>query len=96
MVTVVQGRYDVSERYSCRALGFEREGLVVRRRHRKRVAVPRVPRPVAAGPNDTWGIDFVSDNHRRAFAAERRRHRSTRRSDRTTRPARASVAGQRQ
>ena len=118
MVTAVQGRYAVSERYSCRALGFERtalryqpirpardaplrarlrelaaayprwgvprlhwklgrdgehvnykrverlyrlEGLAVRRRARKRLAVPRVPRPVAAGPNDTWGIDFVSD-----------------------------------
>ena len=118
VVTAVQGRYDVSERYTCRALGFERtalryqpirpardaplrarlrelagayprwgvprlhwrlgrdgqhvnykrverlyrlEGLAVRRRHRKRVAVPRVPRPLAIGPNDTWGIDFVSD-----------------------------------
>ena len=118
MVTDVQGRYDVSERYACRAMGFERtalryqpirpardaplrarlrelagayprwgvprlhwrlgregehvnykrverlyrlENLAVRRRHRKRLAVPRVPRPVASGPNDTWGIDFVSD-----------------------------------
>jgi putative transposase len=118
VVTAVQGRYGISERHSCRALGFERtalryqpirpardaplrarlrelagayprwgvprlhwrlgrdgehvnykrverlyrlEGLAVRRRNRKRVAVPRVPRPVAAGPNDTWGIDFVSD-----------------------------------
>lgn len=37
------------------------EGLAVRRRKRKRLAVPRVPRPVAVGPNAVWGIDFVSD-----------------------------------
>lgn len=118
MVSDVQRRYRVSERYACRCLGFERtglryvpvrplrdaplraklrelagayprwgvprlhwrlgreglrvnykrverlyrlEGLAVRRRHRKRLAVPRVPRPVAAGPNAVWGIDFVSD-----------------------------------
>lgn len=118
MVSDVQRRYQVSERYACRCLGFERtgiryvpvrpqrdaplraklrelagayprwgvprlhwrlvreglrvnykrverlyrlEGLAVRRRHRKRLAVPRVPRPVAAGPNAVWGIDFVSD-----------------------------------
>ncbi len=118
MVTAVQGRYDVSERRTCRFLGFERtalryvpqrpvqdaplrarlrdlaaayprwgvprlhwrlgrdgehvnykrverlyqlEHLAVRRRHRKRLAVPRVPRPVVTQPNDTWGIDFVSD-----------------------------------
>lgn len=40
---------------------YRLEGLAVRRRHRKRLAVPRVPRPAAAQPNDTWGIDFVSD-----------------------------------
>ena len=118
VVTAVQGRYPISERYACRALGFERsvvrfipqrpvvdaplreklcalaaehprwgvprlhwrlqregwlvnykrverlyrlEGLALRRRKRKRLAVPRVARPVAAGPNDTWCIDFVSD-----------------------------------
>jgi putative transposase len=118
VVTAVQRRYDVSERYACRSLGFERtalryeprrpawdaplrarlrglaaeyprwgvprlhwrlerdgtrvsykrverlyrlEGLAVRRRHRKRLAVPRVPRPVVAQPNETWSIDFVSD-----------------------------------
>jgi putative transposase len=118
VVTTVQGRYDVSERYACRSLGFERtairyvpqravwdaplrarlrelaaayprwgvprlhwrlqrdgtvvnykrverlyrlEGLAVRRRHRKRLAVPRVPRPIVVRPNDTWSIDFVSD-----------------------------------
>jgi len=40
---------------------YRLEGLAVRRRRRKRVAVPRVPRPVVTQPNDTWGIDFVSD-----------------------------------
>ena len=40
---------------------YRLEGLAVRRRHRKRVAVPRVPRSVVTQPNDTWGIDFVSD-----------------------------------
>lgn len=40
---------------------YRLEGLAVRRRKRKRLAVPRVPRPVAAGPNAVWGIDFVSD-----------------------------------
>ena len=49
MVTAVQGRYDVSERYACRSLGFER------------IAVSRVPRPVVVRANDTWSIDFVND-----------------------------------
>ena len=73
----MHGRYDISERYAWRSLGFERtalhvnhqrverlyrlEGMAVRRRRRKCVAVPRVPRPVVTQPNDTWGIDFVSD-----------------------------------
>lgn len=118
VVTMVTGRYDLSERRACRFLGFERtalryvpqrplrdaplrarlrelaaayprwgvprlhwrlqrdgvvvnykrverlyrlESLAVRRRHRKRLAVPRVPRPIAETPNDTWSIDFVSD-----------------------------------
>ena len=37
------------------------EGLAVRRRGRKRLAVPRIPRPVVSRPNETWSIDFVSD-----------------------------------
>lgn len=118
VVTTVQGRYDLSERRTCRVLGFERsvvryepqrprvdqplrdklcalasehprwgvprlhwrlqrdgwhvnykrverlyrlEGLAVRRRKRKRLAVPRVQRPIAVGPNETWSLDFVSD-----------------------------------
>ncbi len=40
---------------------YRLEGLAVRHRKRKRLAVPRVPRPVAVGPNDTWSLDFVSD-----------------------------------
>ena len=33
----------------------------MRRRARKHLAVPRVPRPVIERPNETWSIDFVSD-----------------------------------
>ena len=40
---------------------YRLEGLAVRRRSRKRLAVPRVPRPVVEQPNETWSIDFVSD-----------------------------------
>lgn len=40
---------------------YRLEGLAVRRRGRKRLAVPRVPRPTSPAPNDTWAIDFVSD-----------------------------------
>lgn len=88
VVQRVEAQYAVSERYACRALGFERsvmrsvpqrpmvdaplrEQIValaaehprwgVRRRTRKRLAVPRVPRPVAVGPHETWSLDCVSD-----------------------------------
>lgn len=78
MVTAVQGRYDVSERYACRSLGFERTALryvplrpawdaPLRARLRELAAeyprwgVPRVPRPVVERPNETWSVDFVSD-----------------------------------
>jgi putative transposase len=40
---------------------YRLEGLAVRRRKRKRLAVSRLPRPEAEVPNDSWGIDFVSD-----------------------------------
>ncbi|MCC6770808.1 MAG: transposase family protein [Gemmatimonadaceae bacterium] len=40
---------------------YRLEGLAVPRRKRKRLAVPRAPRPEAKVPNDTWGIDFVRD-----------------------------------
>ncbi len=75
MVTAVQGRYDVSERYACRSLGFERTAVryvplrpawdaPLRARLRELAAAyPRwgVPRPTVIRPNDTWSIDFVSD-----------------------------------
>jgi putative transposase len=40
---------------------YRAEGLTVRRRKRKRVAVPRTPLPAPAAPNDRWSMDFVSD-----------------------------------
>jgi putative transposase len=40
---------------------YRAEGLAVRRRGRKRVAVPRVERPAAAAPNERWAMDFVRD-----------------------------------
>jgi putative transposase len=40
---------------------YREEGLSVRRRKRKRVAVPRVPLAVPTGPNERWSMDFVSD-----------------------------------
>lgn len=36
-------------------------GLTVRRRPRKRVAVPRQPLAVPAGPTERWSMDFVTD-----------------------------------
>lgn len=40
---------------------YREEGLAVRRRKRKRVAVPRTPLPSPRGPNERWSMDFVSD-----------------------------------
>ena len=40
---------------------YREEGLHVRRRRRKRVAVPRAPLPTPSGPNARWSMDFVSD-----------------------------------
>jgi hypothetical protein len=40
------------------ALSEEHVGLDVRRRKRKRVAVPRVPLPAPIAPNERWSIDF--------------------------------------
>jgi putative transposase len=40
---------------------YREEGLTVRRRARKRVAVPRAPMVAPCGPNERWSIDFVSD-----------------------------------
>ena len=40
---------------------YREEGLAVRRRKRKRVAVPRVPLPAPTRANARWSIDFVTD-----------------------------------
>ncbi len=40
---------------------YREEGLVVRRRKRKRVAVPRTPLPMPTRANERWSMDFVSD-----------------------------------
>jgi len=40
---------------------YREEGLSVRRRKRKRVAVARSPILAPAGPNERWSMDFVSD-----------------------------------
>ncbi|MBX9928968.1 MAG: IS3 family transposase [Gemmatimonadaceae bacterium] len=55
------GREGVHVNYKRVERLYRLEGLAVRRRARKRLAVPRVPRPVVTQPNETWGIDFVSD-----------------------------------
>jgi putative transposase len=40
---------------------YREEGLHVRRRRRKRVAVPRTPLATPTNPNERWSMDFVSD-----------------------------------
>ncbi len=40
---------------------YREEGLVVRRRKRKRVAVPRIAPPMPTRANERWSMDFVSD-----------------------------------
>ena len=47
---------------------YREEGLLVRRRRRKRVAGPRVPVPTPTRPNERWGMDFIQD----AFVEGRR------------------------
>lgn len=41
---------------------YREEGLLVRRRRRKRVAGPRVPLPTPTQPNERWGMDFIMDS----------------------------------
>jgi putative transposase len=41
---------------------YREEGLLVRRRRRKRVAGPRVPLPTPTEPNARWGMDFIMDS----------------------------------
>jgi putative transposase len=40
---------------------YREEGLAVRRRKRKRVAVPRAPQPAPSRINERWAMDFMSD-----------------------------------
>lgn len=40
---------------------YREEGLAVRRRKRKRVAVPRQVRESPVQPNERWSMDFISD-----------------------------------
>jgi putative transposase len=40
---------------------YREEGLLVRRRKRKRIAVPRQPMPSPQVPNERWSMDFVHD-----------------------------------
>ncbi len=50
---------------------YRLEGLAVRRRRRKRVAMPRVVMPTPTQPNERWSMDFVRDtlSDGRAFRA---------------------------
>jgi putative transposase len=40
---------------------YREEGLLVRRRKRKRVSVPRQPLASPGRPNERWSMDFISD-----------------------------------
>jgi len=40
---------------------YREEGLAVRKKKRKRVAVPRQPIPAPTHVNEGWGMDFMSD-----------------------------------
>lgn len=40
---------------------YREEGLAVRRRKRKRVAVARAPQATRTRLNERWGLDFMSD-----------------------------------
>ncbi len=50
---------------------YRLEGLAVRRRPRKRLTLPRVPRPLPPRPDERWSMDFVRDTlaDSRAFRA---------------------------
>jgi putative transposase len=50
---------------------YREEGLAVRKRARKRVAVARMVKPVVSAPNERWSMDFVRDTlgDGRAFRA---------------------------
>jgi putative transposase len=50
---------------------YREEGLAVRKRARKRIAVARTIKPVVSAPNERWSMDFVRDTlgNDRAFRA---------------------------
>jgi len=56
VVTAVQGRYAVSERYSCRALGFERTALRYQPIRPARDAPLRARLRELAGAHPRWGV----------------------------------------
>lgn len=64
---------------------YREEGLAVRRRKRKRVAVPRAPQPAPTRLNERWTMDFMSD-----VLAGGRRYRILNVVERLTREALAS------
>ena len=55
------GREGITVNRKCVYRLYREEGLAVRRRKRKRVAVTRVPMAVPSALNDCWAMDFVSD-----------------------------------
>lgn len=66
---------------------YREEGLAVRRRKRKRVAVPRAPQAVPTRLNELWAMDFMSD-----VLVGGRRYRILNVLDRLSREALASEA----
>ena len=55
------GREGVAVNRKCVYRLYREEGLAVRRRKRKRVAVTRTPMPAPSQLNDCWAMDFMSD-----------------------------------
>jgi len=58
---VLLGREGVVVNKKCVYRIYREEGLAVRRKKRKRVAVARQPLPAPSRLNEGWGMDFVSD-----------------------------------
>ena len=50
---------------------YQEEGLTLRQRRRRRVALPRRERQKPSGPNQVWSLNFVADQlaYRRRFRA---------------------------
>lgn len=52
---------------------YRAEGLRIwKTRRRRQVSAPRVPRPMASGPNVQWTIDFIADQCTDQYADGRR------------------------